>query len=295
MQGHTDPVSCPVCSATAGFVGPVHGSYSDRDFKLMRCPRCRLGFIANPWSDFDQIYDERYYAGKGADPLVDYHFELEEPDRTIRRYEWEGLTRVVSDLRGGLEGVRWLDFGCGNGGLVRYAAAHTRADVVGFDEGAIVDEARQHEIPILTNAELDEQTGTFDVITAIEVVEHTVDPVAEFRRMRQLLKPGGLLFLTTGNAAPFAKRLASWRYVIPEIHVSYFEPATLEFAMREAGFRPQRTHYGPGWDRVMKFKVLKNLGLRRRNAATDLLPAMPISRLAELYVHLSAHPIGRAV
>ena len=61
-------------------------------------------------------------------------------------------------------------------------------------------------------------------MTAIEVLEHTLDPLAELRRIRALLRPGGLLLLTTGNAAPFASRLTQWPYVIPEIHVSFFEP-----------------------------------------------------------------------
>ena len=46
----------------------------------------------------------------------------------------------------------------------------------------------------------------------------------------------GLLFLTTRNAAPFRKRLSSWRYVVPDVHVSFFEPTTLAVALEVAGF-----------------------------------------------------------
>ena len=55
--------------------------------------------------------------------------------------------------------------------------------------------------------------GSFDVVTAIEVIEHVLDPVAELRRIRALLRPGGLLFLTTGNAKPYSKRLLTWGYL----------------------------------------------------------------------------------
>ena len=75
-------------------------------------------------------------------------------------------------------------------------------------------------------------------MTAIEVLEHTLEPLAELRRIRKLLRPGGLLFLTTGNAAPFASDLLRWSYIIPEIHISFFEPSTLEYALHAAGFRP---------------------------------------------------------
>ena len=79
---------------------------------------CRYAYIAEPWTEFARIYDDAYYAGMGADPLVDYQFELEEPDATIRVYEWRGIVRLVETLLGGLDGIRWLDFGAGNGGLV---------------------------------------------------------------------------------------------------------------------------------------------------------------------------------
>jgi hypothetical protein len=50
-----------------------------------------------------------------------------------------------------------------------------------------------------------------------------------------------------------------------------------------------------GFDDVLKFKVLKNLGIRRRSAATDLLPARPVAALADHRRRLRAHPIGWAV
>ena len=83
--------------------------------------------------------------------------------------------------------------------------------------------------------------------------------------MRALLRPGGLLFLTTGNAAAHRGALADWSYVIPEIHVSFFEPRTLARAMAAAGFRPQATGFGPGHSDIIRFKVLKNLRVRTRS------------------------------
>jgi SAM-dependent methyltransferase len=226
--------------------------------------------------------------------MVDYGFELAAPDRTVRRYEWQGITRVVERLLGGLSGVRWLDFGCGNGGLVRYVLEHTAASATGFEEGAIAEGARAQGIPILSEPELARHHCSFDVVTAIEVLEHTIDPVGELRKIRRLLRPGGLLFLTTGNAAPFADRLTSWSYVIPEIHVSFFEPDTLVRAMRMAGFRPERGVLDRGFKEILKFKVLKNLGVRRRSLLTDVIPPAPVAAAAEWKVRLSDHPVGWA-
>ena len=290
LEGHR----CRICGALTYRLGTVHGAYSRRDYELRRCVGCRYAFIADPWTDFAQIYDERYYAGRGADPMVDYQFELSAPTRTIRQYEWRGLTAIVEHLLGGLGGVRWLDFGAGNGGLVRHVLQTASASAAGFEEGAIAADARAAGIPMITASELQRQPSSFDVVTAIEVLEHTLDPLAELRRIRTLLRPGGLLLLTTGNAAPFASRLTEWPYVIPEIHVSFFEPGTLVRALTGAGFRTGPMPSRAGFENVLKFKVLKNLRIRHRTGLTDLIPARPLAAVADWKTQLSRHPVGWA-
>lgn len=286
--------ACRICGAETEPLGAVHGTFSDRDYHLRRCLVCRYAYVADPWTDFAAIYGDAYYAGRGADPMVDYAFELDRPQDTIRTYEWRGVTEVVQGLLRGLDGVRWLDFGCGNGGLVRYLREHTGVDAQGFEEGSIAERARELGVPVLTTTELEQVDAPFDVVTAVEVLEHTVDPVAELRRIRSLLAPGGLLLLTTGNAAPFAARLTEWSYVVPEIHISFFEPPTLGRAMALAGLTPAPLPGWPGFDEIIKFKVLKNLRIRRRNAVTDRIPARPLARAADRRVRLSQMPIGWA-
>jgi SAM-dependent methyltransferase len=192
------------------------------------------------------------------------------------------------------DGLRWLDYGCGSGGLVRYLNSSAGVEASGFDEGAIVAAAKQRGIPILSAEELREQEGSFDVVTAVEVIEHTLDPLETLRQIRRMLRPGGLFFLTTGNAEPFVEDLTRWSYVKPELHISYFEPRTLEIAMAKTGFRPERKPRGPAFDQILKFKVLKNLRIRKRNPLIDVLPAALIGPIAERMRHLGEQPIGWA-
>lgn len=271
--------------------GTKHSEYSGRDFALAHCPACRFSCVVAPRTDAAQLYDERYYRGQGADPLVDYERELTD-DRPLREYEWRGVVQVLEELGGLGEHTRWLDFGCGLGGLVRYARG-AGFDIVGHDDGYAVDRLRQDGVPVLTEPELAESPASFDVVTAIEVLEHTLDPVAALRVMARALKPGGLLFLTTGNAEPFRGRLASWDYVMPDIHVSFFEPATLATALRAAELEPEFPGFVPGYRDIIRYKVLKSLRAGRHRPVDLLVPWSLASRVVDRRRAVTSQPVGR--
>jgi cyclopropane fatty-acyl-phospholipid synthase-like methyltransferase len=283
---------CKICSQPASFSGIKTGAFQERDFRIYQCANCLFSFVGNPWTDFAEIYSEAYYKGLGADPRVSYLHELESPERSIRQYEWRGLLEIAGSLRSLDKTVKWLDFGCGNGGLVRYVKQHTAVDIAGFEEGWIADRAASMGIPILSSSELDTWEGQADIITAIEVIEHVIDPVDFLRKIKSLLKPGGIFFLTTGNARPFREKIIQWAYVIPEIHVSFFEPATLALAFEKAGLRPEYKGFIPGFADVIRFKVLKNLGQREISLPERLLPWSLLSPMVDKKYGISHHPIG---
>jgi 2-polyprenyl-3-methyl-5-hydroxy-6-metoxy-1,4-benzoquinol methylase len=285
--------ACKICGSATLPAGSKRGVLTETTFRLQHCPACGFGSVENPYQDYERIYDESYYRGEGADPLVDYSFELEHPEQTIRSFEWRGIVEAIASLLP-LEGANWLDYGCGNGGLVRYCNSSGACNTVGFESGWIATQARQRGIPVVDEAYLASHAGHYDVVTAIEVIEHVVDPLRFLREVRKLLKPGGLFFLTTGNAA-VPRSLETWTYVRPEIHVSFFEPRTLDLALAATGFRPERRGFLPGWDKIIRFKVLKTLGVRRSRRLLDLLPWKWMAQVVDRRLAVTAHPIGWAV
>ncbi|OQR92851.1 3-demethylubiquinone-9 3-methyltransferase [Thraustotheca clavata] len=111
-----------------------------------------------------------------------------------------------------LKGLRVLDVGCG-GGILSEALARIGAQVTGVDPGqANVEAATEHALGdhetaknryICSTAEdLVAQNETFDIVCALEVVEH-VDNVPSFiQQLTQLLEPNGVLFMSTINRTP---------------------------------------------------------------------------------------------
>lgn len=116
-----------------------------------------------------------------------------------------------------LSGLKTLDLGCG-GGLVSAPLARLGADVLGVDAGGeAVMAARAYAQEAGLSARFQvgaaedlaaEQAGAFDLITALEVVEHVADLGAFMRAVETLLKPGGLLIVSTINRTPQARALA---------------------------------------------------------------------------------------
>nr|WP_062204188.1 bifunctional 2-polyprenyl-6-hydroxyphenol methylase/3-demethylubiquinol 3-O-methyltransferase UbiG [Aureimonas sp. AU12] len=113
------------------------------------------------------------------------------------------------DLRTGrpFEGLRMLDIGCG-GGLIAEPLARLGADVVGADASETnIEVAKLHaeqsgiEVDYRADtAEALEAAGErFDVVLALEVVEHVSDVDYFLRSAARMVKPGGLIFVATIN------------------------------------------------------------------------------------------------
>ena len=121
-------------------------------------------------------------------------------------------------------GLRLLDIGCG-GGLLSEPMARLGAEVIGADaaEGNIKTasvHADQMGLEIdyrCTMAEALVEAGEqFDVVLAMEIVEHVADPQTFLTACQQLVKPGGLFICSTinRNAKSFAVAIVGAEHIM---------------------------------------------------------------------------------
>lgn len=105
-------------------------------------------------------------------------------------------------------GRRVLDLGAGTGAWVKLLHEH------GYVAHAVERDPSAFGVPEVKCLAADLNAPfarliaeSFDAITSIEVVEHLENPRAFLRECSQLLRPGGLLFLTTPNFENVPARL----------------------------------------------------------------------------------------
>ncbi|WBU52767.1 bifunctional 2-polyprenyl-6-hydroxyphenol methylase/3-demethylubiquinol 3-O-methyltransferase UbiG [Paracoccus sp. SCSIO 75233] len=122
------------------------------------------------------------------------------------------------------EGLRLLDIGCG-GGLLSEPMTRLGAEVVGADAAAKnIEVARLHAAQVgleidyraTTAEDLLAAGETFDAVLAMEIVEHVADPPGFVATCHDLLKPGGVLVISTLNrtARSFAAAIIGAEWVM---------------------------------------------------------------------------------
>jgi 2-polyprenyl-6-hydroxyphenyl methylase/3-demethylubiquinone-9 3-methyltransferase len=152
-----------------------------------------------------------------------------------------------------LDGIRILDIGCG-GGILCEPLARLGAGVVGADPSpdnvkAATLHAARGGLTIdyrVTAAEALAGAGErFDVVLAMEVVEHVADMGLFVRCCADMVKPGGLMIAATLNRTlkSFALAIVGAEYVLRWLPrgthrwEKFVTPAELEYAMGQAGMR----------------------------------------------------------
>jgi len=221
---------CPICETDDFYRLKAHPT-GGVELSPVICRSCGLVLIDPMWTDDDKARvvpsSRMLHRSRLAEAQIEAGHRRMEP-----RAE-----RCMRFLRNYVRpGDQVLELGSGDGTLLRRLQQYG-AEVIGTDldpEGARYVE-QQLGLPVVVAPfeEADFGGKMFDAIVSAHVIEHVFEPVAVLSRARELLKPGGVLFLETPN---ILRPKIGPRRLFSLPHNYYFSPRTLALALAKAGF-----------------------------------------------------------
>lgn len=196
---------CPLCHiASVRLYAQAH------DRRYFRCPGCKL-IILDPSQRLSAAAERDHYGTHRNDPA----------DPGYRGFLSRLAAPLVKRLPAGAEG---LDYGSGPGPTLSVMLEERGFQVRIFDPFFAPD--------------LEALEGSYQFITATEVVEHFFHPRRELDRIDGLLRPGGWLGMMT-EVVNEEQDFSTWRYARDPTHVSFYAPATLQWIARHYGWRAE--------------------------------------------------------
>lgn len=231
------PNACPCCgSDRVSDLGEIPWSVSSSSFaarqldrpkvggRLYNCTSCHLWFKW-PRGEQEQINAD-HAAGE----------EFESVESISARADWQLAMTLLEQLD---LPHTILDVGCFDGQFLSQLDDRWKKYGIEVHKGAAT-RAAARGITILGRdlaIDLPDLEERFSVVTAFDVVEHTLDPLQFLRAMSQALVPGGQLIVSTGNTSAPSWRFMQSRYwycTLPA-HVSFINPAWCNFAAGRVG------------------------------------------------------------
>ncbi|NNC95598.1 MAG: class I SAM-dependent methyltransferase [Chitinophagales bacterium] len=192
---------------------------------LVNCTDCGFTFSSEiPSAAELQAHYQKYGRNDYLSPI------------TIKRYH-----EILDGFEKYRKNNRLLDVGCGIGYFLKEAQKRGW-EVYGteFTDEAI--ELCESKGIKMKKGMLDKSMfpeNYFDVVTYFEVIEHINNPTEEIANMHEVIRPGGVCYMTTPNFNGLSRHCLKEEYNVityPE-HLSYYTPKTLSNLFKTHGFR----------------------------------------------------------
>lgn len=224
---------CPDCrSAGASRIGTIPDAFefAGRALEsplpgggLYRCNACGLHW-RHPQMDKFEL-DTLYRQGAAAS--WQYH--------PVRRRDWQTASAIIHKHD---DVTSVLDVGCFDGRFLDHLGTSYRR--AGIEVHPLASEhaaAKGIEIVGRDFSDLDNLHQPFDVVIAMDVIEHVGNPGTFLASLARATRPGGLIIISTGNTAAMPWRLMGGMYWYCSIaeHISFINPRWCKHTAEELG------------------------------------------------------------
>jgi 2-polyprenyl-3-methyl-5-hydroxy-6-metoxy-1,4-benzoquinol methylase len=231
-----DLLESPPCHLCGREDGPI--LVDDPPFKVRLCAGCGLAYTS-PRVRADklpELYNAGYFSSESAG---DFGYASYTADAAGFRRTFELKADVVTRH---VAGGRALEIGCAAGfflDTLRRRGFETHGIEIGEEVFAHARDV--FRLPNLHLGPLESYAPPvepFDLVALFDVIEHLADPTAAMRRVRSMLRPGGIAVLQTQDVASLARRVMGrkWTHFKQAEHVYHFSPATIRTLLDRAGF-----------------------------------------------------------
>jgi SAM-dependent methyltransferase len=226
--------SCPLCFAS-GSTEVLAGTAKT----LMKCPACGVAYL-HPWPSQREIIS--YFSSSYITTVADVEIRFGTKQQ-------ESLRRVAGFIKSRKCRGRILDVGCAGGHFLDWFFPKSDWETWGVELSQMAGEAAQKKeirvhIGDIHSAVL--PASSFDVVTALDTFYYFPDPRRELNRIRELLKPDGLLVLVLVSAAGHIWRHTGWvsqflgdkeASILTSSHLLFYDTGSIAYVLRESGFR----------------------------------------------------------
>ena len=176
---------------------------------------------------------------------ADYDAEQDAPNFRFVREPEKKLIQEFLDKQD-FSGVSMLEIGAGTGRFsLRFAAVCRSYTVVDLSPAMLQQLTQKAEREHITNITAIEGdflqapiSGTFDYIVSFTAIEYILDKKALFQKMAQLLKPGGILFITTTHKTFIRFWGCFGNYFRQHIFMNMYSKREVKKLLRNNGLTP---------------------------------------------------------
>ena len=202
----------------------------------------------------------------------DYYSEI---SLNVPAFVRQRLTEIVRGFEKFRQTNKFLDVGCGAGTIMTTAKSENW-QVEGTEVSApAVEYVRKNGFSVFHGDLLDADfaPNSYDVITAVEVLEHVPDPRKMLIKINELLRPGGLFWATTPHGHGLSARVLGkdWTCVSPPEHLHLFSVEGVKILLKDAGFNNLKiyTHGTNPAEIYNAFKPQKSVDANQPNNQFD--------------------------